>query len=89
MVKNFKRGRSQVLFRFLPGAVFMEKKKWYQVTDIELNKLNEKTGHLLEEVRKYVSDWKVNSGLNTNLYPEQDELYFLVKSIRLNFHFFH
>lgn len=88
MVKNFKRGRSQVLFRFLPGAVFMEKKKWYQVTDIELNKLNEKTGHLLEEVRKYVSDWKVNSGLNTNLYPEQDELYFFGEIDQVEFSLF-
>ncbi|WP_225989747.1 hypothetical protein [Bacillus cereus] len=88
MVKKLKRGRSQVLFRFLPGSVFMEDKKWYQVTDMELNKLNEKTTHLLEAVRRYINDWNTNAGLSTNLFPEQDELYFFGEIDQIEFSLF-
>lgn len=70
-----KRGKSQVMFRYLPGSVFFEKKMWYKVDDLLLNKINEDTSHLLNQVRKFVESWSANAELQNNPFPKQDELY--------------
>ncbi len=64
------------MFRHLPESVFMEDKRWYKVTNLKVNKLSENTSHLLKAVKKYVSDWSLNSDLNNNLFPDVDELYY-------------
>lgn len=77
MIYNrLKRGKSQIMFRFLPGAVFLEDKRWYKVDDLDLSKISEDTTHLLHQVKKLISGWQANAGLPNNLYPSQDELYF-------------
>lgn len=63
------------MFRYLPGAVFLEDKRWYKVDDLIMNKINEDTSHLLNQVRKFTGDWKANNDLQQNLFPNQDELY--------------
>ncbi|MGG0942066.1 hypothetical protein ABE143_07240 [Bacillus subtilis] len=85
---KLKRGKSQVLFRYLPGAVFLEGKKWYMVNDMKLTKLTEKTDHLYEMVSKFVEGWTANSGLSINLYPSQQELYYFAEIEQIEFSLF-
>lgn len=72
---GIKRGRSQIMFRYLPGAIFFENKRWYKVDNLVLNKITEETSHLMYEVRKFVDSWKANNDLSSDLYPNQNELY--------------
>ncbi|WP_260440549.1 hypothetical protein [Parageobacillus thermoglucosidasius] len=78
-MKPLKRGRSQVLFRYLPGSVFMEDNKWYKVDELKLKKLNENTTHLLQQVKKFIKDWTINRELKNDLFPKQDELYYFAE----------
>lgn len=88
MNRNPKRGRSQVLFKYLPGAVFSHEKKWYKVTDLKLDKITKDTSHILQQVKKNVNDWSANKGLKINLYPPQDELYYFAEIEQVNYELF-
>lgn len=73
---NIKRGRSQILFSYLPGSIFSEKGLWFQVKELRVRELTENTDHLLEDIYKFIGDWKANNELDHNLYPNRDEMYF-------------
>lgn len=88
MNRNPKRGRSQVLFKYLPGAVFPHENKWYKVSDLKLDKINKDTSHILHQVKKAVNDWSANKGLKTNLYPPQDELFYFAEIEQVNYELF-
>ncbi|WP_440417049.1 hypothetical protein [Paenibacillus sp. SAFN-117] len=73
---KLKRGRSQVLFKYLPGSVFQEKGTWFMVTELKIKELNGKTDHLLQSVYSYIEQWSSNSELDKNLYPTIDKMYY-------------
>ncbi|MGC5325186.1 hypothetical protein [Brevibacillus sp. SYSU BS000544] len=74
---NVKRGRSQVLFNYLPGSVFMEKGRWFIVKDLRLRALNESTDHLLKSAQKFIEDWSINHELNYSLFPNREDMWFV------------
>lgn len=88
MYNSFKRGKSQVMFRFLPGSVFLEGNRWFKVDELILNKFNDDTSHLLQQVKKFVSDWKANDGLEFNLFPTQNESYYFGEIQQVSYNLF-
>ncbi|QXM06626.1 DUF1998 domain-containing protein [Crassaminicella indica] len=75
IMPSLKRGTSQVMFRYLPGALFADSKIWYIVTDMKMKELNENTEHLLQNVYSFVDNWIINNDLKNDLYPKRDDMY--------------
>ncbi|MEO3946216.1 hypothetical protein [Gorillibacterium sp. CAU 1737] len=79
------RGRSQVLFKYLPGTVFSEKGTWFLVNHLTLRELSANTDLLLQNVRDFVSKWSINEDVNVDLYPKQDHLYYFAEIEEVHF----
>ncbi|MFC4601817.1 hypothetical protein [Cohnella hongkongensis] len=82
------RGRSQVLFKYLPGAVFSEKGTWFQVNNLTLRELPGNTDLLLNIVKDFVGKWAINDELNVDIYPRQDHMYYFAEIEEVHFDVF-
>jgi len=82
------RGRSQVLYKYLPGSVFQINDRWYMVTGLKLREYSEKTDHLLQVVYDFVDQWTSNKELEKNLYPNTDRSYYFGEIDEVEFELF-
>ncbi|MCJ1909967.1 DUF1998 domain-containing protein [Planococcus ruber] len=76
MVDDFVRGRSQVMFKYLPGAVFYKDGRYFKVTNIVPEKITYDISRLREEVYRYVFQWTRNRDLNVHLFPKDPTNYY-------------
>lgn len=74
--KGIKRGRSQIMFQYLPGATFSEKDYWYKVESLRVRPFVGKTQHLLNYVYNFVENWDSNQDMDNKLYPQIDDMYY-------------
>lgn len=83
-----KRGRSQIMFNYLPGAVFSNGDYWFQVDELNVKKVEGDTEYLLAYVKSYVENWVANNDLVRNLYPNIDEMYYFGEVEKVKFKLF-
>jgi len=87
-MRNLERGKSQVMFRYLPGALFSHSKTWYIVESMDIKELNKNTDHLLQKVYKFVDNWIINNDLKVKLYPKRDDMYCFGEIEKINYSMF-
>ncbi|MFL0196110.1 hypothetical protein ACJDU8_11115 [Clostridium sp. WILCCON 0269] len=75
---RMKRAKSQIFFKYLPGATFLEEGYWFKIHDLVLSPV-EVSEDLLNEVKKFVASWDINRDLEYNLYPQRDNMYYLAE----------
>lgn len=85
---KIKRGRSQILFKYLPGSVFQEKGTWFIVKELKIRELNGKTDHLLQSVQSFIEQWSSNLDLDKNLYPTIEKMYYFGEIEEVQFEMF-
>jgi len=76
MKDDFVRGRSQIMFKFLPGAIFYKDGRYFKVTNIVPEKITYDISRIREEVQRFVSQWTKNKELGVPLFPKDPQNYY-------------
>lgn len=72
-----RRARSQVFFRYLPGAVFYHSRFWHIVDELDFREFIQSREYLLNEVLQFKNNWPANKQLQVDVYPNRrDSFYF-------------
>lgn len=87
-MSDIKKGRSQVLFKYLPGSIFSEKGVWFKASSLNLKELQGNTDHLLDIVFDFVDNWTINNDLDIKLFPRQEHMYYFAELEEVNFELF-
>lgn len=74
--KEIKRGRSQIMFQYLPQSTFSENGYWFKVEELKVRQFVGQTNHLLKYVENFVSNWDANYDMDISLYPKLDDMYY-------------
>lgn len=79
---RMKRAKSQIFFKYLLGATFLEAGYWFKVENLGLSQI-EASEDLINEVKKFVDNWDLNKDLEYKLYPQRDNMYYFgeIKSV--------
>lgn len=88
MNEDFTRGRSQIMFKFLPGAVFLNNTRYYKVTNLELSKVNFDTSRLEDEVMKFINKWSLNEKLRVSLFPKDKKKFYFGEIQKVEYELF-
>lgn len=88
MSNDFTRGKSQVMFKFLPGSIFFKDGKWFKVSGLNLNKVDFDTSRVKDELTKFVATWNINNELKTSPYPIHEDTYFYGEIQSVNYELF-
>lgn len=80
MYEDFTRGRSQVMFKYLPGAVFLHNSRYFKVNNLNLSKVAFDTSRIEDELIKFISKWPLNQKLSeemsVSLFPKDPRKYY-------------
>ena len=86
MYEDFTRGRSQVMFKYLPGAVFLHNSRYIKVDNLHLSKVAFDTSRIEDELIKFISKWPLNEklsqaseesgGMSVSLFPKDPKKYY-------------
>jgi|GEM_PF-2636666 len=76
MSADFTRGRSQIMFKYLPGAVFLNDGRYFKVSNLNMSKVNFDTSRIEDEVKKFISNWTKNKELKVSPFSRNSDNYF-------------
>jgi hypothetical protein len=83
-----RRPRSQVFYRYLPGAVFHDRNFWHKVEDLGLREISAGRDQLLNEVWTFVSNWTANANMPVDLFPKRPQSYLFGEVTSVNYALF-
>jgi len=76
MSADFTRGRSQIMFKYLPGALFFNDGRYFKVSHLNMSKVNFDTSRVEDEIIKFISNWSKNNELKVSPFPRNSENYY-------------
>ncbi|WP_082446502.1 DUF1998 domain-containing protein [Cytobacillus solani] len=76
MSTDFTRGRSQIMFKYLPGAIFFNDDRYFKVSHLNMSKVNFNTSRIEHEMKKFISNWTKNNELKVSPFPRNENNYY-------------
>ncbi len=76
MNADFIRGRSQIMFKYLPGAIFFYDDRYFKVSHLNMSKINFDTSRIEDEIKKFILNWTKNNELKVSPFPRNEDNYY-------------